>query len=141
MLIVKRKPEVHPKMYICESWKSTNQTAIRGLTPHEIYSLYTMDAVFLDTNFLIDFMLHSTVIRCVVFAVPLFIIFLIRLVHTASRCSSELGAIGYFIKEDTPDPNDQSSAHSHNCSLSTSSLLYRLVGPVHFGIFLDQMPA
>jgi hypothetical protein len=45
MLIVKRIPEVHPKMYICENWKSTNQTAIRGLMPHEIFSLYGVDAV------------------------------------------------------------------------------------------------
>jgi hypothetical protein len=40
MLIVKRKPEVSPEMYVCENWKSTNQTAIRGLMPHEIFSLY-----------------------------------------------------------------------------------------------------
>ena len=28
-----------PRLYICECWKSTNQAAIRGLKPHEIFSL------------------------------------------------------------------------------------------------------
>jgi len=45
MLIVKRKQEVSPEMYVYENWKSTNQTAIRGLMPHEIFSLYALDAV------------------------------------------------------------------------------------------------
>ena len=37
--------EVSPKMYVYENWKSTSQTAIRGLMPHEIFSLYALDAV------------------------------------------------------------------------------------------------
>jgi hypothetical protein len=62
MLIVKRKPEVSPKMYICENWKSTNQTAIRGLKPHEIFSLYAERCRTLQTKFLIDFNIDFTVI-------------------------------------------------------------------------------
>ena len=54
MLIVKRKPEVPPKVY-CENEKSTNQTAVRGLMPHEIYSRYALDAVYYKTKFLIVF--------------------------------------------------------------------------------------
>ena len=35
-----------PGIQICERWKSTNQAAIRGLKPHEIFSLNTTkDAV------------------------------------------------------------------------------------------------
>jgi len=48
MLIVKRKQEVSPKMYVCENCKSTNQTAIRGLMPHDIFSLYALDAYPID---------------------------------------------------------------------------------------------
>jgi hypothetical protein len=31
-------------MYNCEKWKSTNQTAISSLMPHEIFSLYAKNA-------------------------------------------------------------------------------------------------
>ncbi len=48
MLIVKRELQVSAKMYVCENWKSTNQTAIRGLMPHEIFSLYALDAYPID---------------------------------------------------------------------------------------------
>ncbi|NOQ86157.1 MAG: hypothetical protein GQ554_04660 [Deltaproteobacteria bacterium] len=50
MLIVKREPEVSPKMYVYENWKSTNQTAIRGLMPHEIFSPYALDAVIYERS-------------------------------------------------------------------------------------------
>jgi hypothetical protein len=30
---------IPPRIFICERWKSINQAAIRGLLPHEIFSL------------------------------------------------------------------------------------------------------
>ena len=48
MLIVKRKSEAPHKMYNCENRKSTNQTAIRGLMPHDIFSLYALDVYPID---------------------------------------------------------------------------------------------
>jgi len=37
MLNVKGKLEAPQNIYNCENWKSINQTAIRGLMPHEIF--------------------------------------------------------------------------------------------------------
>ena len=62
MLIVKRKPEASPRIYVYGNWKSTNQTAIRGLMPHEIFSLYAKRCRTLATKFLIDSNVKFTVI-------------------------------------------------------------------------------
>ena len=62
-----------PGIYICESWKSTNQAAIRGLKPHEIFSLNATRCRTLRTK-CFDAFKHSNHghLSCAVFAVPLF---------------------------------------------------------------------
>ena len=51
-----------PELYICERWKSTNQAAIRGLKPHEIFSLNAIRCRMLNTKFFGYFNILLTVI-------------------------------------------------------------------------------
>ena len=62
-----------PRISICERWKSTNQAAIRGLKPHEIFSLYAKRCRTLHYEVFccLQHLPHGH-LSCVVFAVPLF---------------------------------------------------------------------
>ena len=64
---------IPPRIYICERWKSTNQAAIRGLMPHEIFSLNASRCRTLNYEVLwyLQHLPHGH-LSCVVFAVPLF---------------------------------------------------------------------
>ena len=66
MLIVKKRTQAPPGIFICERWKSTNQAAIRGLKPHEIFSLNASRCRTLsyEVCWYLQHLPHGHLVRC-----------------------------------------------------------------------------
>ena len=128
-----------PKIFICERWKSTNQAAIRGLKPHEIFSLNASRCRTLRYEVFgyPQHLPHGHLVRCFCRSTVHRTIWLLE---TILSCDCTFLTIGNLIKQNTPDPDDQLPAHGNNCPLATSPHLYRLVGFVKPGIFFDCNP-